>query len=189
MVAKQAASIDQLSGGRLTLGVGIGWSKEEFDALGVPFERRGRRTAEYAAAMRVAWRDDIASFHGEFVNFDAIRVNPKPFRDRRIPIVVGGNGDGALRRMVLWGDGWYGFYPDDVAGRVSLIQQLCRDVGRDPQELRLAVALRKPQLEDVKRLAESGVDELVIVGAPPDDAAAAPEWVAALSDRWMPTLD
>ena len=78
LVAKQAATLDTLSGGRLTLGVGIGWSREEFDALGIAFERRATRTAEYVAAMRTLWREDIASFHGEFVRFDSVRVNPKP---------------------------------------------------------------------------------------------------------------
>src|ERR1700739_3738537 len=98
VVAKQAASLDRLSGGRLTLGVGVGWSREEFAALGVPFEHRASRTAEYAAPLRPLWRDDVASFDGTFVGFDSIRVNPKPVRDRRIPIVVGGNSDPALRR-------------------------------------------------------------------------------------------
>src|ERR1700754_2789374 len=93
VVAKQAATLDTLSGGRLTLGIGVGWSREEFDALGVPFERRAARTAEYVAAMLILWRDDVASFDGEFVSFDRVRVNPKPPRDRRIPIVLGGNSD------------------------------------------------------------------------------------------------
>ena len=85
LVAKQAATLDTLSGGRLTLGVGIGWSREEFDALGVAFERRAARTAEYVAAMRTLWSDDVASFDGEFVRFDSVRVNPKPVDGRRIP--------------------------------------------------------------------------------------------------------
>lgn len=93
VVAKQAASLDRLSGGRLTLGVGIGWSREEFAALGVPFERRAARTAEYVAAMRTVWHDDVASFEGEFVASDSIRVNPKPLRYRNIPMVVGGNSE------------------------------------------------------------------------------------------------
>jgi probable F420-dependent oxidoreductase len=81
LAAKQAATLDVLSGGRLTLGVGIGWSAEEFAALGVPFARRGRRTAEYVGAMRALWADDVTSFHGEFVRFDAIRVNPSRCSD------------------------------------------------------------------------------------------------------------
>jgi probable F420-dependent oxidoreductase len=192
IVAKQAATLDRLSGGRLTLGVGIGWSREEFEALGVPFERRGARTAEYVAAMRTLWRDDVASFHGEFVNFDSIRVNPKPVRERRVPIVLGGNSDAAMRRVVAWGDGWYGFNlvdVDDVAGRVALIRGLCHQAGRDPSGLRLAVALREPKPADVPRLADLGVSELVLVAGPPKDPADAPDWVDALAADWMPALD
>jgi len=81
LMAKQAATLDTLSGGRLTLGVGVGWSREEFEALGVPFARRAARTAEYVDAMRTLWRDDVATFDGEFVEFDSVRVNPKPVRD------------------------------------------------------------------------------------------------------------
>jgi len=187
VVAKQAASLDRLSGGRLTLGVGIGWSKEEFDALGVPFERRSRRTAEYVDAMRTVWRDDVASFRGAFVDFDAIRVNPKPVHDRRIPIVLGGNSDAAMRRVVAWGDGWYGFNLDDVAAvadRVQLIDGLCREHGRDRSELRLAVAMREPDPADLPALCDLGVDEYVVVAGPPDDAQKVEGWVARLAEQW-----
>ena len=187
-VAKQAASLDRLSNGRFTLGIGIGWSREEFDALGVPFGHRAKRTAEYVAAIRTLWRDDIASFSGSFVDFDAIRVNPKPVRDRRLPIVLGGNSDAALRRVVGWGDGWYGFNLDGVAAvadRVELIGRLCRAAGRDRAELSLAVALTQPQPADVSALAELGIDELVIVGAPPHNVDEVPDWAADLAERWL----
>jgi probable F420-dependent oxidoreductase len=187
VVAKQTASLDKLSRGRLTLGVGIGWSREEFDALGVPFEHRADRTAEYVAAMRTLWRDDVASFDGKFVSFDSIRVYPKPVRDRRIPVVLGGNSDAALRRVAAWGDGWYGFNLDGIAAvreRVGALQRLCAESGRDRAELRLAVALRDAHVADVSALAGLGVDELVLVEAPPDDPGAVPGWVAALADEW-----
>lgn len=186
LVAKQAATLDRLSGGRFTLGVGIGWLREEFDALGVPFERRATRTAEYVAAMRVLWRDDIGSFAGEFVNFEHVRANPIPVRDRRIPIMVGGNSDAALRRVVDWGDGWYGFALADVAAvadRVALIRRRCSETGRDLRELRLAVALQDRRDTDIEALAELGIDELVIVAEPPDDVAAIPDWAGALARR------
>lgn len=191
VAAKQAASLDRLSGGRLTLGVGIGWSREEFAALGVPFADRGARAAEYAAAMRTLWRDDVASFDGDFVHFDAIRVNPKPVR-ARIPIVVGGNSDAALERVAAWGDGWYGFNLDDVAAvrdRVGKLEQLCGQSGRDRGRLRLSVALRESRVDDVGALAEAGVDELVLVEAPPEQPGAAAEWVAALAQKWVIPLD
>ncbi|OJZ75229.1 LLM class F420-dependent oxidoreductase [Mycobacterium paraffinicum] len=188
VVAKQAASLDRLGGGRLTLGVGVGWSREEFAALSVPFARRGERTAEYVAAMRAVWRDDVASFDGDFVSFDSIRVNPKPVRDRHIPIVVGGNSDSALRRVATWGDGWYGFNLDGVEAvrdRLAKLERLCGEAARDRGELRLSVALRDPSVGDVGALAELGVDELVLVAAPPDRPDAAAEWVSALAERWM----
>jgi probable F420-dependent oxidoreductase len=187
LVAKQAASLDRLSNGRLTLGVGIGWSQEEFDALGVPFAHRAKRTAEYVEAIRSVWRDDIASFSGDFVDFDSIRVNPKPVRDGKIPIVLGGNSDAALRRVVRWADGWYGFNlenVDAVAERVGLIDRLCRDAGRDRGELRLSVALQQPQPADLPALAALGVDEFVVVAGPPEDAAVVHDWVAELARQW-----
>ena len=189
VVAKQVATLDRLSGGRFTLGVGIGWSREEFDTLGVPFERRGARTSEYVAAMRTLWRDDIASFAGEFVHFDRVRLNPKPVRDRGVPVMVGGNSDAALRRVVNWGDGWYGFNLPDVAAvaeRVVFIQRLCGDTGRDPSDLQLAVALQHPAHTDVPALSELGIDELIIVDSPPDNVAAIPDWVAGLAAQLAP---
>lgn len=192
LVAKQAATLDTLSGGRLTLGVGVGWSREEFDALGVPFERRGARTKEYVDAIRTLWRHDVASFDGEFVHFDAVRVNPKPVRDRRIPIVVGGNSDAALRRVATWGDGWYGFNLPDVdavADRIGFLRGLCAERDRDAGELQLAVALRELRPADVAPLAALGVDELVLVEGPPEDAGGAADWAEALADRWMSELD
>ena len=191
LMAKQAATLDLMSGGRLTLGVGIGWSREEFAALGIPFEGRGERAAEYVAAMRTLWRDDIATFEGEFVRVDSVRVNPKPVRDRRIPVVLGGNSDAALRRVAAWGDGWYGFNLDGVDAvteRIRTIHALCRDAGRDVAELRLAVALREVDPSDVEALADAGVDELVLVESPPDEPVAAADWVASLARRWMPAV-
>jgi probable F420-dependent oxidoreductase len=191
LVAKQAATLDTLSGGRLTLGVGVGWSREEFDALGVPFERRSSRTAEYVAAMRALWRDDVSSFDGEFVSFESVRVNPKPLAAQGIPIVVGGNSDAALRRVAAWGDGWYGFNLADVpavAERITYLHRQCGERGRDPRELRVCVALRDLRVGDVGALAELGVDELVVVDGPPPDPRIAAEWVSALADHWMSRL-
>ncbi len=185
LVAKQAAPLDVLSGGRLTLGVGVGWSREEFEALGVPFERRGQRAAEYVAAMRTLWAEDVASFDGEFARFDAIRVNPKPVRDRRIPVMLGGNSDAALRRAAAWGDGWYGFNVagiDAVRERVATLHGLCREAGRAPSQLHVAVALTGQA--DVAELEAAGVDELVLVESPPEDPGAAAAWAAWLASRW-----
>ncbi len=191
LLAKQAASLDKLCGGRFTLGVGVGWSREEFEALGIPFERRGARTAEYVSAIRAIWRDGVAGFHGEFVDFDSIRVNPKPVHGR-VPIVVGGNSDAALRRVAAWGDGWYGFYLRDAADVIATTTRLeafCHAAGRDRSDLTLSVALRAPTPADAGRLAAAGIDELVLVEAPPQDPTRAADWVQQLAARWLPVID
>jgi probable F420-dependent oxidoreductase len=188
LLAKQAASLDVLSGGRLTLGIGVGWSREEFAALGIPFEGRGERAAEYLAAMRVLWRDDVASFAGRHVAFDSVRVNPKPIR-AHIPVVLGGNSAAALRRASEWGDGWYGFNlagVDAVRERLAMLERACTDAGRDPRELEVAVALAAPSPADLLPLSAMGVSEFVVVDSPPQDPGAAVEWVEALAARWRP---
>ena len=192
VIAKQAATLDVLSGGRLVLGVGVGWSAEEFAALGVPFARRASRTKEYVDAMRTIWREEVASFAGEFVQFDGIRVNPKPMDGRAVPIVLGGNSDAALRRVAQWGDGWYGFNLDgttEVAQRVEYLLRWCREAGRDASDLYLAVSLQNPHPRDLQVLAHLGINELVIVEGPPTDPERATDWVRDLADRWeLPQL-
>jgi probable F420-dependent oxidoreductase len=186
LAAKQAATLDVLSGGRFTLGVGIGWSAEEFAALGVEFRRRGARTAEYVAAMRALWADDVASFQGEFVQFSAVRVNPRPVRDRRIPVVLGGNSDAALQRVATSGDGWYGFNLTvaEAVERAGALAGRCRQAGRDPRELSLAVALTDGHPAALPELARAGVTELVLVAGPPADPADATAWVKDLAGQW-----
>ena len=186
LAAKQAATLDVLSGGRLTLGVGIGWSAEEFAALGIEFSRRGPRTAEYVAAMRALWADDVASFSGEFVRFDAVRVNPKPVRARRIPVVVGGNSDAALKRVAAFGDGWYGFNltVDAALERTAALAGHCRQQGRSLDELTVAVALTDGSPAALPELAHAGVTEVVVVDSPPAGPGDAAAWVTNLAARW-----
>jgi probable F420-dependent oxidoreductase len=187
VVAKQAATLDVLSAGRFSLGVGVGWSAEEFAALGVPFARRGRRTEEYLAAMRTLWAEDPASFAGEFTRFDAIRVNPKPLRGGRLPVVVGGNSDAALRRAVTHADGWYGFNVPvaDVPARIAVLADECARHGRVFDELTVAVALSDGTPEHLPALGAAGVGELVVVGAPPPAPEAAAAWVAEIARTWI----
>ncbi|MFB7337013.1 LLM class F420-dependent oxidoreductase [Streptomyces adustus] len=187
VVAKQAATLDVLSAGRFTLGVGIGWSAEEFAALGVPFIGRGRRSEEYLAAMRTLWTDDPASFAGEFIRFDAIRVNPKPLRGGRLPVVLGGNSEVALRRAVTLADGWYGFNlaVAEVRSRVAVIADECARHGRGLDEFTVALSLRDGTPEDLPVLAAAGVTEVVVVGAPPPAPDAAAAWIAELARTWI----
>lgn len=106
--AKELMTLDVLSAGRVEYGVGMGWSREEYAAIGVPFEQRGLRLDEYIAAMRALWQDERASFDGRFVSFEGVVAFPKPVRGT-IPIVIGGNSPAALRRVARLGDGWHGW--------------------------------------------------------------------------------
>ncbi|HEY2280573.1 MAG TPA: LLM class F420-dependent oxidoreductase [Streptosporangiaceae bacterium] len=191
LAAKQAATLDVLSGGRFTLGIGVGWSAEEFAALGIEFSRRGPRTAEYVAAMRTLWADDVATFSGEFVRFDAVRVNPKPVRDRRIPVVFGGNSDAALLRVATYGDGWYGFNLtvdaalERAAALAGLYRQQDHQQDRSRAGLTVAVALTDGSPSALSELAHAGVTEVVVVDAPPAAPGDAGAWVENLAARWI----
>ncbi|MFB3097432.1 MAG: LLM class F420-dependent oxidoreductase [Dehalococcoidia bacterium] len=105
--ARACANIDQLSGGRFILGVGIGWAEQEFQALGVPYHQRGAMTNEYLEALRILWSQDVATFEGRFVSFQEVNTAPRPVQSPAPPIWVGGASDAALRRAVLWGDAWH----------------------------------------------------------------------------------
>ena len=106
ITAKQVATLDQMSGGRVLLGIGVGWMKEEFDAIGAPFEDRGARTDEYVAAMRELWTADKPTFHGRWVNFDETYCRPQPAQGS-VPIIVGGDTVPAAKRAGRLGDGYF----------------------------------------------------------------------------------
>jgi probable F420-dependent oxidoreductase len=187
IIAKQAATLDVLSRGRFVLGVGVGWSAEEFEALDVPFARRGARMDEYIAAIRRTWASDVASFYGEFVKFSSVRVYPKPVRGRKVPVVIGGTSDASLRRVAAIGDGWYGFNlaAADVPARLSVLKAYCDDRGRNMGDLHIAVSLSDGDPAMLPDLAAAGLTELVVVATPPDDASAAADWVDDLAARWL----
>ena len=105
--ARVAATVDRLSGGRFIFGVGVGWSQLEFEALGVPFARRGAVSNDYLAAIKTLWTSDVASHAGLFVSFKDVHTGPRPLRSPHPPIWVGGSSDAALRRAVRYGDAWH----------------------------------------------------------------------------------
>jgi probable F420-dependent oxidoreductase len=105
--ARMVADVDRVSGGRLIFGVGVGWARQEFEALGVPFHHRGAMTDDYLAAMKAAWTSEVATYQGRFVSFRDVRTAPAPVRQPHPPIWVGGASDAALRRTVRHGDAWH----------------------------------------------------------------------------------
>jgi probable F420-dependent oxidoreductase len=120
VLAKQLATLDVLSGGRLIFGVGVGYLEPEFRALGVPFETRGAATDEYLAAMRAIWTEARPEHRGRLVNFSGVQAHPQPVQKPLPPIVIGGHTDAAFRRAVEQGHGWYGFALDEEGTRRCL---------------------------------------------------------------------
>ena len=185
-LAKRAASLDRLSGGRLTLGIGVGWSREEFDALGVPFARRGARADEYLAAIRAAWRDDVASFRASSSPFTGSGSIPSRsaiggFRSSSAATARLPCDEPSARGMAGMAFNLDGL--DEVRERIGRLRVLCRETGRDPRRLRIAVALADATAADPDALAAAGVDELVAVASPPADPAAVAGWCRALGPR------
>lgn len=143
VTAKATATLDVLSGGRLILGVGVGWLQEEFEALGIPFEDRGARTDDHIAAMRALWASDDASHHGTHSTFDNVSSNPKPHHGT-IPIVVGGHSKAAARRAGRLGDGFYPAPPsvEELGDLVDIARQTAADEGRDPEAIEVTAPHR-----------------------------------------------
>ena len=167
VLAKETATLDQLSGGRLLLGIGVGWLKEEFDAIGVPFGERGARTDEAVSALRALWTQDAATHHGRFSDFTDCVLRPHPVQPS-IPIHVGGHTDAAARRAGRLGDG---FFPalgdhDELARLFEVVRQTARDHGRDPSAIELSTggrgALGDRALDEVRALADLGVDRVIV---------------------------
>jgi probable F420-dependent oxidoreductase len=105
--ARLAANLDHLSEGRFILGTGVGWAKQEFKALGVPFEQRGRLANEYLEVIRICWTQEVASYEGQFISFEDVHTRPLPARSGGLPIWVGGSSEAALQRAVRFGDAWH----------------------------------------------------------------------------------
>ncbi len=136
LVAKQAAEVDVLSGGRLRLGVGVGWNKVEFECLGEDFHNRGKRIEEQVAVLRALWTQDVVTFNGRWHKINEAGINPLPVQ-RPIPIWMGGTADVLLRRVARMGDGWFPQYRPDETGRerVEKLRSYVREEGRDPSEV------------------------------------------------------
>ncbi len=138
VLAKTVATLASLSKGRFQLGIGVGWLKEEFEALGIPWERRGKRTDDYIGAMRALWSGDNAHFDGEFAAFHNVTSNPKP-PGGAVPVVIGGHSKAAARRAGRLGDG---FFPgkgsmEELAELFDVMNQAAADAGRDPAAIEI----------------------------------------------------
>jgi probable F420-dependent oxidoreductase len=166
VLAKQVASLDVLCGGRLVLGVGVGYLEPEMRAVGVPMEGRGSRADEYLAAMRSLWEDPAPAYRGRYVEFEGVDAHPRPVQ-RPLPVVVGGHTRAAHRRAARVGEGWYGFMVGlrAMAEQRELMREAIAESGR---ERPLEVSVTPSRVLDpgvVEAYAELGVERLIV--APP----------------------
>lgn len=176
LTAKEVLTLDHFTGGRFELGVGSGWSWEEYAALGVPFEHRGRRMDEYIEAIRTAWTQERATYRGEFVEFENVVLNPRPLTPGGPPIIIGGDSAAAMRRAARMGDGWYGWWAKvELEAHLDRLHAILADAGRsvddDDFSFKLGLPLSGESQDEIAAKAEHaralGVGELVLAGAVP----------------------
>lgn len=134
LAAKMLATVDRLSSGRLIVGAGVGWLRDEFEALGADFERRGQLTDEALRVFKAVWTEERPEFHGRFFDFGPLRFHPRPVQRPHPPIWIGGHSPRALRRAAVLGDGWHATRrsPEALRALLAQLRACCEDVGRDP---------------------------------------------------------
>jgi probable F420-dependent oxidoreductase len=162
LLAKQAASLDFVSGGRFMLGAGIGWLEEEFDAMGVPFAARGARFDDYIAAIKKVWTGDVVEHHSEYIDWSGFKSYPIP---KSIPIIVGGSKGKIYQRVARLGDGW--FLPVDSAAQLSAkllpLDAACAEVGRDRASIEISCMWNaQGGIDAIKAFADAGADRIII---------------------------
>jgi probable F420-dependent oxidoreductase len=194
VLAKRAATVDALSGGRLRLCVGVGWLREEIEACGTEFESRGRRADEQLAVLRALWdqRPDGVTHHGEFFRFENAVCSPKPVAGPDLPVHIGGHSKAAARRAGRFGDG---FQPLGVTGaQLDSLLMLMRDesqaAGRDPADIEVSLghSVTKIDAERAEKLTAQGADRLVLAMPPITDIEQAKDELSACAQRLsMPT--
>jgi probable F420-dependent oxidoreductase len=167
VLAKEVATLDRLSGGRVELGIGVGWLQEEFDVLGVPFADRGRRTDDHVAALRALWGEGPATHESPFTSFREVYSRPRPTQ-ANIPIVVGGHSEAAARRAGRLGDG---FFPgkgshEELAHLLDVMRRAADEAGRDPDAIEVSAggngAIGPNALAEVEALAQLGVHRVIL---------------------------
>ncbi|MGD8830844.1 MAG: LLM class F420-dependent oxidoreductase [Pseudomonadales bacterium] len=194
VLAKELASLDVLSGGRLLFGVGVGYVKREFDVIGVPYEERGARVSEHIEAIRTLWTQDRPDFDGRFTRIHGVQSKPLPVQKPHPPIIVGGMSDVAYRRAVRQGDGWYGFNQteESTAASVEGLRRAAVALGMEDRlgALEISVTPNGPVDRDrLKRFEDLGVSRLILLPRPAAGAATALDGIRRFVEQTAQTLE
>lgn len=192
-LARSLATVDRMSGGRIDLGLGVGWLDAEFNAVGAEFHNRGRRTDSMIEILRRLWTDEIIDYRDDYYSFGPIRFNPKPFNRAAIAIHVGGSSRAALRRAGRLGDGWIEIGSRDIEDfteMLAVVNQARADAGRVDLPFEITTtAVRYDTLDDYRRLADLGVSRIVALPAigagRARDPASFREWALRFRDEVM----
>ncbi len=165
LLAKQAASLDMVSGGRFMLGLGIGWLEEEFLAMGTPFERRGARFDDYVTAMKQVWTGETVEHQSDFLNWTGFKSYPVPSQKPHLPVHIGGTKGKVFERVAKYGEGWFSptMAPDDIKPGLDQLKAACAAEGRDISEIEVSSMwlFNDDAYDNLKRFEDLGVSRLI----------------------------
>jgi probable F420-dependent oxidoreductase len=163
VTAKEVATLDRLSNGRVIFGIGGGWNVEEMGNHGTDYKRRWRVLRERTLAMKEIWTEDEAEFHGEFVNFDPIWSFPKPVQKPHPPILMGGDGPTTFDRVIEFCDGWMpiGFRLVNVEEKIAALRRRAEEADRDPSSISITIFAAKPERKALEDLERAGVERAI----------------------------
>jgi probable F420-dependent oxidoreductase len=167
-LAKQISTLDFYSGGRFMFGIGTGWFREESEVMGADFDHRWTQAREYVLAMKELWTKEEAEYHGKYVDFPPVLLNPKPAREPHPPVYLGGNAKNVLQRVVRWGEGWLpiGVTPDGIKAARETLAELCDSAERDPDSIGITIHSQPADKDLIDRFEEAGAERVLLgVGA------------------------
>ena len=171
-LAKTVATLDHISNGRVLLGLGAGWNREEMENHGTGYDSRFRKLEEQMAALREIWTNDEATFHGEFENFDSVWSWPKPVQKPHVPMILGGETDYTLKRIVKFADGWLprAMNPELVLKGIKKLESFAEEAGRSMDTISISVFAPPPRGEVIDRFRETEVDRVILMIPPQNEA-------------------
>lgn len=164
VLAKAIATLDLFSGGRVILGIGTGWLREESEIMGGDFDHRWSQAREAVLVMKELWTKDEAEFHGKYFDFPPVKCNPKPAQKPHPPVVLGGTARNVFKRVVAWGDGWMPnrVSPEEVRQGRAVLDELAEAAGRDPRSIQISIFGRPADPEAIKSFEEAGADRVIV---------------------------
>jgi len=184
VLAKAISTLDLFSGGRVLLGIGAGWHREETEMMGGDFDHRWTQTKESILAMKELWTKEEAEFHGKYYDFPPVRMYPKPQQKPHPPVILGGMARNVFKRIIEWGDGWMPnrTTPSLIEESRKTLTDLARDAGRDPDSISITIYGQQPDLELIRSFHDAGANRVVVSAPLAEDEAQMSENLEKIAD-------